>query len=264
MKIAGGGVATCAGILCAAVMVLGAEEATILQKGAQAPTFSLPTLEGTREALSVYCGPKLSKPYANDVKHLVILSFWATYCKPCQKEIPELMRFMKKQNGVPIKLFCVSIDKEGASIVAPFIKEKNYDIPVLLDPYQTAAKRYGVKHLPALFVIDKEGVIQYSSTGFDESMDLDKKLETVIAQIAEGRVVAEAQSGTSVPVKDEEQTGGESKQIPPRLRWNAVMRVECGESPNEVADELGVTTDELKSWYNQIKKAAVEIWAEKQ
>ena len=43
-------------------------------------------------------------------------------------------------------------------------------------------------------------------------------------------------------------------------RWHAVARVECGEKPEAVAKELGVTTTELKAWYQALRKSAVYLW----
>ncbi len=65
----------------------------LLKSGNRAPSFSLPRLKGKRSVLNVWCGESLRKPYINDKKHTVILSFWATYCAPCMKEIPKLMKF---------------------------------------------------------------------------------------------------------------------------------------------------------------------------
>jgi peroxiredoxin len=124
------------------------------------------------------------------------LSFWATYCLPCQKEIPELQKFMTNHTKDSIKLFCVSIDKEGADIVAPFVTKRDYTVPVLLDRYAKTAGRYGVKHLPALFVVDTHGIIRYSSTGYDDKVKLREKLEGLIRSI-KGPVAAKAKTGGS-------------------------------------------------------------------
>ncbi|MBD3322351.1 MAG: redoxin domain-containing protein, partial [Chitinivibrionales bacterium] len=200
----------------------------------------------------------------NDVPHIVILSFWATYCEPCQKEIPELMKFAEKHKDDPIKIFCISLDKEGASKVVPFVKEKKYTLPMLLDPYKRTSERYGVKKLPALFVIGPDGAVRYSSSGYDDKQSLVDKLDTIVSGIREGKeidVEAEDAGAESVPVV-ENTSAGES--ITPRKKWNAVARKECGENPEAIAGELGVSVDELKAWYQELKEAAMATWSDKE
>jgi len=66
------------------------------------------------------------------------------------------------------KLLFVSIDSEGRKVAKPYVMEKGYKSIVLLDPYQRTAKKYGVKAVPALFLIDRSGVIRYVGYGYKE------------------------------------------------------------------------------------------------
>ncbi len=256
--------AVCGVVLCCMGTVGAAGESKLLKPGEDAPPFSLPLLDGKREALRVWCGDTLLKPYVNSVKHTVIVNFWATYCKPCQKEIPQLSAFVKKHGADPIKLFCVSIDKEGAEKVRPFIKEKGYDVPVLLDPYARTAQRYGVKSVPALYVIGPGGAIQYAASGFDEAVDLVAKLEGIYADILAGKSAhgsAVDVAGEHVAVKDNAAAEAAPPEVSPRDRWKAVARVECGEKPADVARDIGVSAEELKGWYTELRQAALDLWA---
>lgn len=254
------------GLGAGAGAVCGAESGALIKPGEKAPTFSLPTLDGTREVLRVWCGDTLLKPYANDVKHTVIVNFWATYCKPCQKEIPQIAAFMKKHEGEPIKAFFVSIDKEGVSKVGPFVKNKGYDVAVLLDTYARTAKRYGVKSVPALFVIAPDGSVFYSASGFDESTNLTEKLETVYTSIKAGNKPASAEvevAGDQVAVEEAPaEAPVAAAEFGPKERWQAVVRLECGEKPADVAEDLGVSVADLKAWGKQLKQAAVKLWAQ--
>ncbi len=240
------------------------EEKGLLRPGSTAPTFSLPSLEGERVALRVWCGKTLAKPYLNTTKHVVVLSFWATYCKPCQKEIPQLMKFRGKHADDSVKVFGISLDEEGKAVVAPFVKEKKYSLPMLIDRYKRTSSRYGVTSLPALFVIDGEGIVRYSSTGYSDSVSLVDKLEEVLAGIR-GRAripvpaAVETDSGSvgeTVPVA----SGSASRAVGPRDKWRAVARVECGESLDDIADELEVSPDTVSGWYEELKKAALSQW----
>ncbi len=250
-----------------------AEESKLLPPGAAAPTFSLPALSGERVALSAYCGQTLSKPIVNKLRHTVILSFWATYCKPCQKEIPQLTVFGEKHKADNVLVLCISVDKEGEAAVAPFVKEKGYTAPVLLDPYMKTSERYGVKSLPALFIIDTLGVIRYCSQGFDEKSNFGDKLERLFTAIKAGKITAKAPeiAGSEVAIKGDTATANKEKaaagpiqshpKISPHKRWSAIAKVECGEPVEKVASEVGVSVDELRKWHEDLKQAAMKLWS---
>jgi peroxiredoxin len=263
----------CLWILSAAVIVYGGVDTTLLKPGSEAPSFSLPTLEpGKREVLSVWCGEKLSKPYVNSTPHIVILSFWATFCKPCQKEIPILMKFAEKHKDDKLRIFLISLDKEGKSKVKPFVEKKKFTLPVLLDPYSRTAERYGVKALPALFVIDSKGMIVYSSSGYDEKKPFESTLEEIVTAIKEGKDVEHKEvevSGESVaaPEKDAGDSAvaedeGLEKAMSPKQKWRAIVRVECGESITEVAEDMGVDKADIKVWFDELKDAAMLMWGD--
>jgi peroxiredoxin len=247
-----------------------ADQTTVLQPPEPAPTFSLPTLTNDRVSLRLYCGDTLQKPHINSKRHIIVLSFWATYCKPCKKEIPELMKFAAGHTADSIKVFTVSIDNEGAGIIAPFVKKHRFTLPVLLDPYKKTAERYGVTSLPALFVIDERGIIRYSSVGFDEKESLETKLETIVSNLRQGRTVVQQ----PVPATEESVAAAnttpstppapapQQKNLLPKDRWNAIVAVECGTAIDKLADSLMVTPEEIKKWYADLKNAAIKLWHE--
>ncbi|MBD3167252.1 redoxin domain-containing protein [bacterium] len=260
------GFAVVVGLSVCGTRTMAADSGALIKPGEKAPTFSLPALGGSREVLRVWCGDTLLKPYANDVKHTVIVNFWATYCKPCQKEIPQIGAFLKKHEGEPVKAFFVSIDKEGVDKVGPFVKDKGYDVTVLLDTYARTAKRYGVKSVPALFVIAPDGSVFYSASGYDESTNLTEKLEGIYAAIKAGEAPASGEvevAGDQVAVEESSDSAPPAAaELTPKERWQAVIRVECGEKPADVAEDMGIDITDLRTWSKQLKQAAVKLWAE--
>jgi peroxiredoxin len=150
-----------------------------LKAGERAPIFMLQDLEGGRISLRDFCG-KLRNPWKNKTKYNVIISFWATYCIPCKKEIPELEQLVQDY-AETTKLLLISIDKEGLKKVKPYIQQAGYTSTVLLDKYQVVAKKYGVKSVPALFLIDREGKIRFTIMGYEE--DGVKQLEQILKKI---------------------------------------------------------------------------------
>jgi peroxiredoxin len=86
---------------------------------------------------------------------VVLVNFWATWCPPCRKEMPDLdalyQRF--KDQGLVI----LAISDEPADKVTPFIAEHHYTYPILLDPGQKVHQEFVVQGIPKSFIYDREG-----------------------------------------------------------------------------------------------------------
>ncbi len=114
--------------------------------GFLAPDFVLPTLEGERVALSDFRG----KP--------VLLNFWATWCPPCRKEIPDLQKF-HEQYGDRIVLLGINYG-EAPDDVRAFLERYGVTYLNLLDREGTVLVRYRLTGLPTSFWLDERGVIR--------------------------------------------------------------------------------------------------------
>jgi thiol-disulfide isomerase/thioredoxin len=136
-----------------------------LKTGEDAPTFSLPNLNNKYVFLRDYCGEKLRKPWINKTRHVVVLSFFATWCGPCKKEIPYLEKLMKQYKGKPVKFYLIDVGEDPQK-VTPFVKANNVKIPVLIDRYNQTAQKYGAIALPRLVIIDKNGKVVKLKRGF--------------------------------------------------------------------------------------------------
>jgi len=154
---------------------------TSLQKRDMAPTFFLKSLSGNDFFLTDYCGKPL-QPWKNSERKIVVISFFATYCLPCLKEIPQLQA-LAMEFGEQVKFVLVDL-KEDSDKVNEFVKKHDIVLPVLLDRYGIVAKKYGVETLPCLFVVDKAGRIVFILRGYDENIGevLKKQLRHVITQ----------------------------------------------------------------------------------
>lgn len=164
--------------------------ADIIQKGTLAPTFSIRDLDNKYVKLRTWCGETLATPYKNKTRHTVILSFWSTQCLPCVKEIPLLQKFQEKHADKPIKIFCISVDVQGAPVVKPHVEKFGWKLPVLIDKYGVTAKKYGLVKtnektgrkevaVPSLIVIDTMRTVLYAHTGFEEEGFIEN-LENII------------------------------------------------------------------------------------
>ena len=99
----------------------------------------------------------------------VVLSFWASYCVPCAKEMPQLQDLLSNHSNV--RLVFINIDsKKNISLVKKLVGKWGVTQTVLLDQYQVAAKKYIPKlAVPATFLIGSDGYIKYSSLGYKKT-----------------------------------------------------------------------------------------------
>jgi len=94
--------------------------------------------------------------HLRDLKGKVVLvNFWATWCPPCRKEMPDLQALYDKYKDQG--LVVLSISDEEVAKVAPFIAEKKFSYPILLDPGRKVNDAFIVEGIPKSFVYDREG-----------------------------------------------------------------------------------------------------------
>ena len=111
----------------------------------------------------------------------VLVDFWATYCKPCKKELPYLEALYKEYGAKGFTVVAISIDDaRNVSKVKPFVESSRYTFPVLLDTNGDVKRRFEVSYMPTLFILDKNGKKFYSHIGYvpgDEKAAHDKVAE---------------------------------------------------------------------------------------
>ncbi len=90
---------------------------------------------------------------------VVFLNIWATWCGPCRIEMPDMEKLYQKFKKEDFVILAVSIDKQGKSVVIPFMQELGLTFKVLLDPDGAIQRTYMVNALPSSFIIDKTGRI---------------------------------------------------------------------------------------------------------
>jgi thiol-disulfide isomerase/thioredoxin len=133
--------------------------------GEDAPVFTLASLEGQEVSLADLKG------------EIVVIDFWATWCGPCRKGLPEIQKVATwvKEQKLPVKVFAVDVWEEGSveektAKVKKFWTDQKFTFSTLLDLDDKVVAQYGLSGIPATFVIGRDGKIIGYHGGFDPGM----------------------------------------------------------------------------------------------
>jgi cytochrome c biogenesis protein CcmG/thiol:disulfide interchange protein DsbE len=152
------------------VIALFAMNFIVRSDGDKIPSATIKTLDGTKINANTF---------ANDGKPIII-SFWATWCKPCKKEldaIAEEYETWQKETGV--KLIAISIDDIRSSVkVKGDVKTKGWKYEVYLDENQDFKRAMNVNNVPHTFLINGKGEIVWSHNSYTDG-DEEKLYENV-------------------------------------------------------------------------------------
>ncbi len=137
-----------------------------------APDFKFLNMDGEEVHLTDYFG----KP--------VLLNFWATWCGPCQMEMPYFDTAYQKY-GEDINFLIVDLtdgSRDTVESAKAFVEDKGFSFPIGFDTEYNGAYTYSVSSIPMTFFIDKDGVIQFYQIGAIEENVLNEQLELLIGR----------------------------------------------------------------------------------
>jgi peroxiredoxin len=120
--------------------------------GMQAEDFRLTDLEGKSQSLGQYRGK------------IVLVNFWATWCKPCTTEMPAMQASFDKLRDKGFVVLAIN-ELEDDAKVGEHIKQYGHTFPVLMDRDNKVANQFGVFGLPVSVFVDEKGVVQEYITG---------------------------------------------------------------------------------------------------
>jgi thiol-disulfide isomerase/thioredoxin len=135
---------------------------------------ALPDLFGTEQKLSAYRG------------RVVVLNFWATFCVPCRKEMPDLANVQNSYAALGVQVIGASADEATAKPdVLKFIKETKLNFPVWLGASVSDMERFGLAPaLPGTVIIGRDGKIVWHKSGAIKEADVKKEIDKLLAQAA--------------------------------------------------------------------------------
>lgn len=114
--------------------------------GKPAPDFDLKGLDGQSVKLSSLKGK------------VVLLDFWATWCPPCVRSLPEINQLYHSKKGSGVEVFAVNVGEE-LPLVKKFLDSKKLDLPVLLDTDEAAFESLGINSIPTTVIVNSEGIV---------------------------------------------------------------------------------------------------------
>ena len=180
-------------------------EKTDLEIGDVAPTWALMYAPGKFEFLRNWSEVKIDEKTGKEKKlrlnvsqpdrHAVVMSFFATWCKPCMKELPILEEVYQEYKDDRVKFFLIDITEatrnnpgtvygmsyKDVPVAGPFLKEKGVTMQILFDNRGTAMKRYYAQTLPRLFMVDGFRNVTFKKRGFPDEEGSEAKFKKDIS-----------------------------------------------------------------------------------
>jgi len=151
----------------------------------------LPRLSGGQSELVGKPAPSLALPVAANGDpgarmsladlggKTVILDFWASWCGPCAAQAPILDRLARRYGDRGLVVLGVNVD-DTPEVARAYAAKKGLSYPILMDATSLAEKSYGVKALPSIVVVDKEGRVVSFSSGLVDEGTLDELVTSLM------------------------------------------------------------------------------------
>lgn len=149
-----------------------------------APAFEVTALDGSRFNLDAMDG------------RVVLIDFWATWCGPCNRELPRLKNIAREFAGQPLVMISVSLDSDDAKW-KNFIAKNEMTWVQYRDADHKLGNAFGVNSIPRYFTIDADGVLTSEMLGGDSNVE--GKLKKLLAKVRTAEKPAVAEAGKPSP-----------------------------------------------------------------
>jgi thiol-disulfide isomerase/thioredoxin len=120
---------------------------------------------------------------------VVVVNFWATWCEPCQIEIPWMIGFQQEYADKGFTLLGVAMDDEGKSVVGPYVEKTQFDVdgkkmtmnyPIVIGNDDLSSKFGGLIGLPTTMVVGRDGKIHKRFLGMVSHDELEKEIKELL------------------------------------------------------------------------------------
>jgi peroxiredoxin len=136
--------------------------------GKPAPDFTLPDLAGRMIRLSDFKG------------RIVLLDFWATWCGPCRREVPDLIEFQKNYAHQGFTVIGIAWDEEGRAVVEPYVRKFGITYPVMVGTPQVSQAYGGIQAFPMVFLIGRDGKVRKTFEGARNKSEFERAIRTAM------------------------------------------------------------------------------------
>jgi len=151
--------------------------------GQPAPDFSLRDLSDRPVTLASYRG---QKP--------VLMDFWASWCGPCRMSMPGLQELQDKFKERGLEVLSIN-QGDAPDLVREFIGRKKYTFHVVLDRDGQVGSQYGIRAIPAMVLVDKDGLVRWLRVGYSEHETELQKLLEILTPVATPQFPKTTQGG---------------------------------------------------------------------
>jgi peroxiredoxin len=135
-----------------------------------APDFALADQNGQTRRLSDFRG------------RVVLLNFWATWCKPCRTEMPWFADLYRQYRSQKFSVIAVAMDDEGWPAVQPFISKLDVSFPVMIGGDSIASLFGGLNAVPTTLAIDKSGHVAAINIGIQQRQKYEAELQALLSE----------------------------------------------------------------------------------
>lgn len=146
----------------------GSNDAVGIKVGEVAPDFTLTDLDGNQVSLSDLRGKT------------VLINFWATWCPPCRKEMPDIESLYQQYRDQDFVVLGVDI-AESADNVRRFVKKGGFSWTFVIDSDYTTSVNYRIRAIPSSFFVDEEGVVKAAHVGYMNKRTMEDYLAQTIS-----------------------------------------------------------------------------------
>jgi len=111
----------------------------------------------------------------------VLINFWATWCGPCRKEIPDLISLDEEFRAKGVRVLGISVDRDGDAVatVTEFVNGSGMKYPVVIDNGELEKAFGGIRGIPTTFFVDKNGTITQRMIGLQSRATFAQGMENV-------------------------------------------------------------------------------------